>query len=101
MPDSEDWRKERLPARPRASRHRLLDSFLSQRATVRLPNPESLAWWLPSCLYYKPDSVTDIVPVEWEVNVEDCYTGEQAENVWRNKGCGRPDVISPPHPSAF
>ena len=83
---SERQLQEKLPAPTRASRINLLGSFMSQRALLRLPDPDPSNFWR-TCLYYKPDSAGDIEPFEWEAKPKDCFTKEQAHQKWLSKGC--------------
>lgn len=83
---SERRRQERLAAPVRTSRVNILAAFMSQRALLHLADPEISDLWR-TCLYYKPDSVADIEPFEWEEKPEDCYTEEQAHEMWISKGC--------------
>ena len=60
---------------------------MNQRAVRPLPEfnwRESLYNYK---VYYKPDAAADIGPWEWEVKEEDWVTKEEAERIWREKGC--------------
>ncbi|KAG6999501.1 high-affinity methionine permease [Physcia stellaris] len=83
-PSERRW-EEQLAAPARASRINILAAFMSQRALLHLPDPDIENYWR-TCLYYKPDSVADIEPFEWEEKPEDCYTEEQAHEIWLSKG---------------
>ena len=80
-------KKEKLPAPEHKERRKLIQDYLSQRATVRLPECEALPWWYKNCLYFTPDSGADINQVEWEVKDEDCLTKKQAIEIWQRRGC--------------
>ena len=83
---SERWWQEKLPAPASAGRTKLFSDFMSQRAALHLPDPDKSNYWR-TWLYYKPDSVADIEPFEWEEKPEDCLTEEQAHEIWLSRGC--------------
>ena len=84
-PSERRW-EEQLAAPVRAGRINILAAFMSQRASLQLPNFDKENYWR-TCLYYKPDSVADIEPFEWEEKPEEWYTEEQAHDMWISKGC--------------
>ena len=86
---SEERRKEeRLLEKVRSKgRHELLNSFVSQRAAIRLQDVPIEEWSYISTIYYKPDSADDIPPLILPPENTPTYTSSQAEDIWREKGC--------------